>query len=162
MHLNTAISAVMELVNELYAFCDRRGVKPGGRDDATSPVIDRPESRAALREAIEAVVLLLSPFTPHLSEELWSMLGHTGGVVAAGWPVSDPVAMMEDEVEIPVQVNGKLRGRVRMPVGAADEEVRAAALASPTVQAHLVGHQVVKTIVAGGRLVNIVVKPVKG
>jgi leucyl-tRNA synthetase len=161
MHLNTAISAVMELVNELYAFCDGRGIKPTGRDDAPPPVIERAETAAVLREALESLTLLLSPFTPHLSEELWARLGHTRGIVAAGWPEYDPAAAVEDEVEIPVQVNGKLRARLMLPVGASDEDMRAAALASPAVQAHLVGVDIVKTVVANGRLVNIVVKPAK-
>ncbi|MCC7044807.1 MAG: leucine--tRNA ligase [Acidobacteria bacterium] len=162
MHLNTAISAVMELVNELYAFCDGRGIKPTGRDDAPPAVVDRPETAAVLREAIESLILLLSPFTPHLCEELWARLGHADGVVAAGWPQYDAAATVEDEIEIPVQVNGKLRARIMMPVGASDDEMRATALASPSVQPHLAGVDIVKTVVANGRLVNIVVKPAKG
>jgi leucyl-tRNA synthetase len=162
MHLNTAISAVMELVNELYAFCDGRGIKPTGRDDAPPATVARAETSAVLREAIEALVLLLSPFTPHLSEELWARLGHADGIVAAGWPAYDAAAAVEDEIEIPVQVNGKLRARIMMPVGASDEDMRATALASPAVQAHLVGVDIVKTVVANGRLVNVVVKPAKG
>jgi leucyl-tRNA synthetase len=162
MHLNTAISAVMELVNELYAFCDSRGIKPSGRDDAPAAIVDRAESAAVLREAIESLILLLSPFTPHLSEDLWALLGHEDGVVAAGWPEYDAAATVEDEIEIPVQVNGKLRARIMMAVGASDEDMRATALASPAVQAHLSGVEVVKTVVANGRLVNIVVKPAKG
>ncbi|ODS57041.1 MAG: leucine--tRNA ligase [Acidobacteria bacterium SCN 69-37] len=162
MHLNTAISAVMELVNDLYAFCDIRGIKPGARDDAPPPAIARPEAAAALREAIEALVRLLSPFTPHLSEELWERLGHDDGVVAAGWPVFDAAAAAEDEIEIPVQINGKLRARLTIAAGASDEATREAALALPAIQTHLAGAEVVKTIVAGGRLVNIVVKASKG
>jgi leucyl-tRNA synthetase len=162
MHLNTAISAVMELVNELYAFCDGRGIKPTGRDDAPPAVVDRRETAAVLREAIESLILLLSPFTPHLSEELWARLGHAEGIVAAGWPQYDAAAVVEEEIEIPVQVNGKLRARVMMPAGASDEDMRAAALASPAVQPHLAGVDIVKTVVASGRLVNIVVKPAKG
>ena len=77
MHLNTAISALMEMVNELYAFAEKRGVRPAGRDDEPPPVIARPETAAVLREAVEALVLMLSPFTPHLSEELWERLGHS-------------------------------------------------------------------------------------
>ena len=110
MHLNTAVSAVMELVNELYAFC--RAARRAAHRAATMsrrPSIVRPETAAVLREAIEALVLLLSPFTPHLSEELWERLGHADGIVAAGWPVFDAAAALEDAIEIPVQVNGKLR-----------------------------------------------------
>jgi leucyl-tRNA synthetase len=162
MHLNTAISAVMELVNELYAFADARGLKPSGRDDAPAPVIERTESAAVLREAIEALILLLSPFTPHLSEELWERLGHEGGLAAASWPQADPEAAREEEIEIPVQVNGKVRARIHVPSGAAEEAIREAALASPAVQSHLAGVEVVRVVVANGRLVNIVVRPSKG
>jgi leucyl-tRNA synthetase len=162
MHLNTAISAIMELVNEIYAFCDSRGIKPTGRDDAPPVVIDRPETAAVLREAIESLVLLLSPFTPHLSEELWERLGHTGGVVAAGWPAADASAAAEEEIEIPVQVNGKLRARLMVAVGTPEDDIRAAALALPALQTHLAGMDIVKTVVANGRLVNVVVRPSKG
>jgi leucyl-tRNA synthetase len=162
MHLNTAISAVMEFVNDLYGFCDLRGVKPTGRDDAPAAAIDGVGTAAVLREAVESLILLKSPFTPHLSEELWERLGHSDGVVAAGWPVYDPAAVVEAVIEVPVQVNGKLRGRVQVMVGASDEDMLAAALASEAVQAHLAGMDVVKTVVANGRLVSIVVRPPKG
>jgi leucyl-tRNA synthetase len=158
MHLNTAISAMMELVNELYAFCEQRGVRPSGRDDEPAPVVARGETAAVLREAVDALVLLLSPFTPHLCEELWEGLGHAGGVVAAGWPTHDEVAAREDEIEIPVQVNGKVRGRVTVSAGASDAEIEVAALRAPPIQPHLAGKQVVKVIVARGRLVSIVVR----
>ncbi|HUL73565.1 MAG TPA: leucine--tRNA ligase [Vicinamibacterales bacterium] len=158
MHLNTAISAMMELVNELYAFCDRRGIRPTGRDDEPPATINRRETASVLREAVEALVLLLSPFTPHLSEELWERLGHAGGVVAAGWPAYDEAVAREDEVEIPVQVNGKVRGRVTVPADASDTEIEAAAVHAPAIQPHLAGRQVAKVIVARGRLVSIVVR----
>jgi leucyl-tRNA synthetase len=159
MHLNTAISAIMEMVNELYAFAEARGVRPQGREDEPPPTIERPETAAVLREAVEALVLILSPFTPHLSEELWSRLGHADGVVKAGWPVFDPEVAREEQVEIPVQVNGKLRGRITLPRGVDDEAMKAAAHAAPAVVPHLTGMDIVKTVVANGRLVNIVVRP---
>ena len=87
MHLNTAISALMEMVNELYAFAERRGIRSERpRRRAAAPSIERPETAAVLREAVESLVLMLSPFAPHMAEELWERLGHSGGVVAAGWP----------------------------------------------------------------------------
>ena len=101
---------------------------------------------------------MLSPFTPHLCEELWERLGHTGGIGAAGWPSYDEAVAREDEIEIPVQVNGKVRGRVTVPAGASEADIEAAALQSPQIQPHLAGKQVVKVIVARGRLVSIVVK----
>jgi leucyl-tRNA synthetase len=158
IHLNTAVSAIMELVNALYAFCDERGVRPTGRDDAPPAVIARTETAAVLREAVEALVRLLSPFTPHLSEELWERLGHEGGLAAAGWPDFDAEAAREDEVEIPVQVNGKLRGRVTLPASASDVDIETAARSAPQIAASLAGMTIVKVVVANRRLVNIVVK----
>ncbi len=163
MHLNTAVSALMEMVNDLYAFADTRGLRPSGRTEdpdappAPAPKVDRPETAAALAEAINALVLILSPFTPHLSEELWERLGHTDGVVAAGWPAFDEAVAKDEEVEIPVQVNGKVRGRIIVPAGASDADIEAAALASPQVRPYLEGKRVVKVIVARGRLVSVVV-----
>jgi leucyl-tRNA synthetase len=163
MHLNTAVSALMELVNEIYAFCQK--ARPGLRldEEGGTPgwVEDRAETASVLREAIEALVRLLSPFTPHLAEELWERLGHAGGIVTAGWPAFDPEAALEDALEIPVQVNGKLRGRVTVSREAAEDEIRAAALAVPAVAAHLAGMTIVKIVVANGRLVNVVVRPEK-
>jgi leucyl-tRNA synthetase len=161
MHLNTAVSAVMELVNDLYAFADAKGVRPAGRDDEPAAVVARPETAAVLREAIEALVCLLSPFTPHLSEELWERLGHGGGIVTAAWPQADPAAALEDAIEIPVQVNGKLRGRVTVARDASQDQIVAAALASPNVAQYLAGMEIVKTVVPNGRLVSVVVRPGK-
>jgi leucyl-tRNA synthetase len=158
MHLNTAISALMEMVNDLGTFAEKRGVRPMGRDDEPPAVVTRPETAAVLREAIEALVLLASPFTPHLSEELWERLGHTEGVVAAGWPDWDEAVSRDETVEIPVQVNGKVRGRVMVAADAPDSDIEAAALASSQVRPHLEGRQLVKVIVAKGRLVSVVVR----
>jgi leucyl-tRNA synthetase len=158
MHLNTAISGLMEHVNALYAFCDARSIRPSGHDEDPPAVVSRPETAAVLREAIEALVLLLSPFTPHMAEELWEGLGHADGVVAAGWPKADEDAAKADEIEIPVQVNGKLRGRIVVPAAAGEKEIEAAALAAPAIQPHLAGKQVAKVIVAKGKLVSVVVR----
>jgi leucyl-tRNA synthetase len=158
MHLNTAISALMQMVNDLYAFAERRGIRPMGHDDEPTPVIDRPETAAVLREALEALVLLISPFTPHVAEELWAGLGHDASLVTAGWPVYDEAAAREEEVEIPVQVNGKVRGRVTVPAEASEQTIEAAALAAPQIRTYLEGKQVAKVIVARGRLVSVVVK----
>ena len=164
VHLNTAISGLMELVNELYAFGDATGLfKPGRRatpEQGITPVApDVPASTlAAGREAVEALVRLMSPFAPHMAEELWEMLGHDDGIVAAGWPVSDDAVAAEEAVELPVQVNGKVRGRVTVPAGAPDDVVQAAALADANVKAHTDGKTIVKVIIAPGRLVSVVVK----
>jgi leucyl-tRNA synthetase len=158
VHLNTAVAALMELVNDLYPFCEVRGVRPLGVDDELPAVVERPETAAVLREAIEALVLMLSPFTPHMCEELWEHLGHAGGVVAAGWPAWDEDAARDESIEIPVQINGKVRGRVTVSADASDLDIEAAAIASPTIGLHVAGKQIVKVIVAKGRLVSIVVK----
>ena len=162
MHLNTAVSALMELVNEVYAFCERRGIRISGREDEPPPIVDRVETAAVLRESVNALVLLLSPFTPHLSEELWEHLGHTTGIVAAGWPAYDEDAAREEEIEIPVQVNGKVRARVTLPAAASEDEMKAAALAAGPVQSYIDGAEVLKVVVANRRLVNIVVRQAGG
>ena len=144
VHLNTAISALMELVNALYAFQER------GSDDAAA--------RAVVREAVEALVLMLSPFTPHLSEELWEALGHADGVVAAGWPTFDPAVAQADEVVVPVQVNGRVRGRLTVDAGVSGAELEALALRDPHVVPHTQGKNIARVIVIPGKLVNIVAR----
>ena len=156
-HLNTAVSALMELVNDLYAFCDRHGVKLGQAPAAGAGAL--PVATAAvLREAIEALVLMLSPFTPHLCEELWERLGHAGGLRAAAWPGFDPAVAKADEVVVPVQVNGKLRARLTVAADVAEEDLRAAALAESAVQAHTAGREIVRVVVVRGKLVNVVAR----
>jgi leucyl-tRNA synthetase len=93
-----------------------------------------------------------------MAEELWELLGHADGVVAAGWPAADAAVAAEEAIVVPVQVNGKLRGRVSVPAGADEAAIEAAALAEPNVQAHTAGKTIVKVVVAKGRLVSIVVK----
>lgn len=162
VHLNTAVSALMELVNELYAFGDSTGVTRQGRrvdtDEGGVAVDAPPATKAVLKEAVEALVLLLSPFSPHMAEELWEKLGHSDGVVAAGWPAYDEAAAKAEEIVVPVQVNGKLRARLSVPVDIAEDALQAAALADPNVRAHTDGKTVAKVVVARGRLVSIVVK----
>ena len=118
----------------------------------------RPETAAVLAEAARALVLMLSPFTPHLSEELWERMGRAGGVTKAGWPVFDEQAAKEEAIEIPVQVNGKVRGRIIVPADASEKTIEQAALDAPAIRPHLEGKQVLKVIVARGRLVSVVVK----
>jgi leucyl-tRNA synthetase len=118
---------------------------------------ERVETLAVVREAVEALVLMVSPFAPHTAEELWERMGHAGGLTAAGWPSFDAEAAKAAEIVVPVQVNGKLRGRVTVSPDATDEQIQAAALADPAVQAHVAGKAVKKVIVARGRLVSVVV-----
>ena len=136
----------MELLNELY-------------DLKAQPGSAAPSDLFAVRESLEALVLMLAPFAPHFAEELWEALGHEGGILrsSARWPEFDKALARKDEVEIAVQVNGKLRGRVNVPANATEEETRVAALADERVRAWTEGKQIVKTVVVPGRLVNVVV-----
>ncbi len=156
VHLNTAVSALMELVNDLYVFCDKAGCGPRARQSATSDI--RPETAAVLREAIEALVLLVAPFTPHLAEELWERLGHSEGLIVAQWPKFDATVARPDTVVVPVQVDGKVRARLTVEAGRSDADLEADALIDPQVQVYLAGKTIVKVIVARGRLVNLVTK----
>jgi leucyl-tRNA synthetase len=147
LRYNTAVAALMELLNSLSDF------KAQPRSAAPADVF-------AVRETLEALVLMLAPFCPHVSEELWEALGHAGGLLKgdARWPAFDPALARRDEVEIAVQVNGKLRGRVNVSADASEDETRAAALTDERVRAWTEGKQIVKTVVVPGRLVNVVVR----
>jgi leucyl-tRNA synthetase len=110
-----------------------------------------------LREAVDASLRLLAPFVPHVAAELWEVAGHATPLHAERWPVADRAALARQEVELPVQVNGKLRGRVTVPVDAPEADVVAAALADPQVQAHVQGRPLRKQVLVPGRMVNLVV-----
>ena len=141
--MNTAVSAMMELVNELYAFTDK-----GERSAQAARVA---------REAVESLIVMLSPFAPHTMEELWQMYGHADGLGAARWPSFDAEVAKAEELEIPVQVNGKLRGVVKVPPATTDAELEKIALADANVQAHIAGKTVKKVVIVKSRLVSIVV-----
>jgi leucyl-tRNA synthetase len=157
MHLNTAVSSLMELVNELYAFSD--GTAHGGpaRSDVPAGKIERPQTLAVVREAIDALTIMISPFAPHTAEELWQLLGHAGGLARAGWPSFDAEVAKADAVVVPVQINGKVRARLTAPASASEDELRALALEDAVVQSHIVGKTVRKVVVAKGPLVSVVV-----
>jgi leucyl-tRNA synthetase len=146
IHLNTAVSALMELVNDLYAF-----------GDTLDSGQVRVEARAVLREAVEALIVMMSPFAPHTGEELWEMLGHSEGLTKTPWPSFDDQVAKPDEIVIPVQVNGKLRSRLTVPPETSESELRERALADSAVRAHTDGKTVKSVIVAKGRLINVVV-----
>ena len=160
--LNTAISAMMELVNELYAFSEKTVTgSPGKRveDDvehAGDP--ERKETICVMREATEALIRMLAPFAPHTAEELWEMLGHGTGLTAVEWPAFNADVAKADELVVPVQINGKVRGRLTVPAGIGDAELEAMALADPGLQTYLAGKTVKKIVVVQGRLVSIVVQ----
>jgi len=143
--MNTAVSAMMELVNDLYVFTDVQ------RGAATA------QGAAVAREAIESLVVVLSPFAPHTAEELWERYAHTGTLAAAHWPAVDDAAARAERIVVPVQVNGKVRGRIEVSPDASDAELERLALADPSVQPHLAGKTVKKVVVAKGRLVSVVV-----
>ncbi|MEO8361945.1 MAG: class I tRNA ligase family protein, partial [Vicinamibacteria bacterium] len=143
IHLNTAVAALMELTNEVYRLEDTLA----GDSDA-----------AALAEALDSLVLLLSPFAPHVCEQMWSDLGHVKTLVDEPWPKADESAMKETSMEVAVQVNGKVRGRVSVPAGADEEVHKTLALADAAVRVHLDGKTLVKSIIVPGRLINLVVK----
>ncbi len=156
--LNTAVSAMMELVNELYAFSEGTATgAPGRRVEDSAGHVERTETKAVVREALEALIRLLAPFAPHIAEELWELLGHVGGLQATTWPAFSEQVAQAPEVVIPVQVNGKVRGRLTVAADAADDDLERLALLDPGVQPHLAGKTVRKIVVARGRLVSIAV-----
>ncbi|HLB84359.1 MAG TPA: leucine--tRNA ligase [Steroidobacteraceae bacterium] len=139
-HFNTAIAAVMELTNSLGRFEDRS-----------------PQGRAVLQEALEVAVLVLSPVVPHVCHALWKALGHAGAVIDEQWPRVDEGALVRETIEVVVQVNGKLRGRVAVAAEADEAAVREAALADSNVQRFIEGRPVRKFIYVRGKLANVVV-----
>jgi leucyl-tRNA synthetase len=136
---NTAVAANMEMLNDIARFTD------------TSPA-----GRTVQQEALEMVVLMLAPITPHICHALWQALGHTDAVVDAVWPEVDDAALVQSTLELIVQVNGKVRGKVQVSASASEDEIKATALVNDNVQKFLEGVTVQKVIVVKGRLVNIV------
>jgi leucyl-tRNA synthetase len=144
-HFNTSIAAIMELVKLLYAVEER--VAPAELVPAQ-----------LLLEVQRDLVLLLAPFAPHLAHELWEMLGEKGNLLRMPWPKYDPALAKEEEIEIPVQINGKLRSLIVVPVDSAKEVIHERALSNEKIKAAIAGKQVVKVIVVPGKLANIVVR----
>jgi leucyl-tRNA synthetase len=137
---NTAIAACMELTNALVKFKD--GSEHG---------------KAVVNEGWEAIVKILSPIVPHITQELWNQLGNTGLIVDVDWPTHDESALVKDSIELMVQVNGKLRAKIKVAADASKQDIETCALADDNVQRFTDGKQVRKVIVVPGRLVNIVV-----
>ncbi len=136
---NTAIAAVMELMNELAKF------------DMTDA-----QNNAVMREAIDLIILMLTPIAPHITQQLWQELGHEGLIAEAGWPDYDESALVRSELELVVQVNGKLRAKIMVPADADKAAIEEAAMADDKVQNNIADKTVRKVIVVPGRLVNIV------
>lgn len=137
-HFNTSLAGIMELTNEIYAH-------------------ESDLSAGVLAEVLRKLVLLLNPFAPHMVEELWEALGEQGPSLDVAWPAYDASLAVDDEVDIPVQVNGKMRGRVRVAKGAEQSAVEAAAKADENVARHLDGKAIRKVILIPDRMLNIVV-----
>ena len=140
-HFNSAIALIMELTNEIYL---QEPLEKGVRAEVR-------------KEVLELLTLMLAPMTPHLAEELWEMLGHTGGLWTAAWPAFDEALTREEEVEIPVQVNGRLRGKVKVAVGTGEQEVAKLAQADAVIAPHLAAKRIVKRIFVPDKLLNFVV-----
>ena len=138
LHFNTAIAAIMELVNALADAAPHTGAE-------------------VLREAVDTTLRLLAPFVPHVTSELWEVAGHRGDLVTAAWPAVDAAALVRETVELPVQVNGKIRARIRVSAEARQEEAIAAALADAQVQTHVAGRPIRRQVFVPGRLVSLVV-----
>lgn len=136
---NTAVAANMELLNEINRFAD-----------------DSAQGRAVRQEALEMLIVMLAPITPHISHVLWQALGHQEAVIDTPWAEVDESALVQSTLELIVQVNGKVRGKVQVNAHASEDEIKAAALANENVQKFLEGATVQKVIVVKGRLVNIV------
>ncbi|MGI6434304.1 MAG: leucine--tRNA ligase [Syntrophomonadaceae bacterium] len=140
-NFNTAISAIMELSNMLGSYREQAAPHPG-----------------VVKEALESLLLLLSPFSPHIAEELWQMIGHEESICLQPWPQYDEKALLQDEVEMVIQINGKVRDRIMVGVGSSEEAVREQSMNNPRVKEQLAGKTVHKFIVVPGKLINIVVK----
>jgi len=151
------VSSLMELVNALYDFSEGTAHGVPTRADSPAGRTERPQTIAALREAIDALVVMISPFAPHMAEELWHMLGQAESLAGAQWPSFDHEVAKAAAVVVPVQVNGKLRGRVTAPADASEDHLRELALADSAIKAYTDGKTIRKVVVAKGPLVSVVV-----
>ena len=142
-HFNSAIAQIMELCNAI----DHCGVAADSSD----------QQKAVYRTAVESALVLLSPFAPHIAEELWQELGHKPSIMKAGWPVADDRAMARDEIELVVQVNSKIRDHITVPANLEQSGIEDRALEADGVQKHIDGMTVRRVVVVPGKLVNIIV-----
>jgi leucyl-tRNA synthetase len=143
-HFNTAISAVMELVNALYQL-----PRPGLDDRLALSVV---------REAAETVILLLAPIVPHITEELWELLGRTENLADVAWPDFDPAVASEEVITIVIQINGKVRSRISVPADEEGEQIKALARSDEKIAGQIAGKKIVKEVYVPKKLVNIVVQ----
>jgi leucyl-tRNA synthetase len=141
-HFNTSVALIMQLFNELHA----------------AEPLDAELNPAILKQVLEILVLMLSPLTPHIAEELWAMLGHSSGLTAAKWPAYRDDLAREEQFEVIIQINGRLRGKMLVDDGLNDNETLDRALTDPRISVLIDGKQVVKTVVVPKKLVNIVLR----
>ncbi|MBU1853089.1 MAG: leucine--tRNA ligase [Candidatus Omnitrophica bacterium] len=147
-HFNTALSAIMELVNEIYLYA--------GIQHPTSS-IQQPASNIELKQAIATVVTLLAPFVPHIAEEMWEKLGNKKSVFDHSWPGYDPQALSQDKIIMVIQINGKVRARVEVPAKVSEDEIKKAVLENPVVNKWIEERPLKKFIIVQGKLVNLVI-----
>jgi leucyl-tRNA synthetase len=165
-NFNTAVSAIMELVNAVYQYQSSVvSLQPSEKEEigganSHQDLITHHSSliTPVLHESLVSLALLLAPFTPHLAEELWEMLGEDGSVHQQRWPEHDPAALVVEEIEIAVQVNGRVRDRLNVPTGIGEGEMEQVVLAQQRVQDLLRGKELVRAICVPGKLVNLVVR----
>ncbi|OGQ57950.1 MAG: leucine--tRNA ligase [Deltaproteobacteria bacterium RIFCSPLOWO2_02_FULL_53_8] len=156
-HFNTAISAIMELVNEIYKVEGWQLVEKPPDSGKIAIALNNISLIKVIREAVEAVVLLLSPFAPHISEELWQRLGNTTPVYKTSWPLADAAALVNNEALVVIQINGKLRSKITVPVGATEEAVKEAVMNDAKVIEWTSGKTLLKFVYVPNKIVNMVV-----
>jgi leucyl-tRNA synthetase len=142
-HFNTAISAVMELVNALYQL--------------PHPKADDRFGFSVVRETVETIIRLLAPLVPHITEELWTLLGRQESLADAAWPAFDPAVASEEEITIVIQINGKVRSRITLPADEEGENIKTLALAEERIASLTAGKTIVKVVYVPKKLVNIVI-----
>ena len=140
-HFNTDLSAIMELVNEIYAVTE---------DEVQS-------TKYEVREAIETVVILLAPFVPHVAEEMWEKLGNKKSIFEADWPLYDKDALSQEQITLVVQINGRVRSKIEIPTAASEDDIKKAVLEDGNVNRWTEGKSPKKIIIVKGKLVNLVV-----
>jgi leucyl-tRNA synthetase len=161
-NFNTAISAIMEFVNALYKYREQTAPDaasaPADEGGQNTQETQTARNAALVKRALDDLVLILSPFTPHLCEELWELTGHEASLYGAPWPEYDEAALMADEVIIVVQVNGKVKGKLSVASGLDAAELETVAASSDMVDKLAAGREIVKIVAVPDRLVNVVVK----
>ncbi len=143
-NFNTAISSIMELVNSLYHYKDN--------------VEFTEQNLPLIKDSLNKLTLVLAPFAPHITEELWQVLGNLGSVHTQKWPAYEADALLQDEVTIAIQINGKMRGKLTLPVGLSEGEVKEIVIQDDKISKYLDGKSIVKFIYIKEKLVNIVIK----